>query len=329
MNNDIKKVFKFEVNKFKQNKILFRIFLTFLIVLPLFLIITYFFQEDNTTPNKSAFEREQIILNYQDELVTIQEKLDNHKYSVYELNGLINKKEKLEYLIATNTIDDDYLTNGDSKNFNYFGITLANFFFHLSYIVLILLAIFLPIYTFLIDVNNGTFKNILASPIKRKDLFKGKLLFQIVILFGVTLLFILIPTFFGLLSIDAKYLVATNNGYTALNCYSRLLGSFVGLFILLATILIIMDFVVILSKSILLSVTFPIVLIIICATIKSYIDHVGGISVDKSGYLIPFLNVFYAFDVYNINTLYIAICYLTFIILMYLLTKKIYKKIGY
>ena len=226
----INKVFFAEFKKLLFNKRL--LILSAVLILSVYgLTAALYFSKPSYDPKQNVQSRERQLAFYQARLEEL--KTDAPTGTVY-----IDAQKKIkeyEYYISTQTIESDYL-DASNKTAKIKGGEGTGFMFYLYNVFcypLMVFSVLAVICVFVTEYNFNTVKNLLAAPVKRRDVFLGKQTFALVIIFSLFLLLFL-PMF--ALGGGAKFLVYTQDGrYVAASAVSVFAMKCFRLFILMLT----------------------------------------------------------------------------------------------
>jgi len=327
------KIFKFEYQKLTENKILFFTLIGSIIIIISVLIVIFSFTSFSS-PNQSL-TKDQILSGYQVNLDRINEELENEELSDYHKQNLRIEKNKLEFLLLTQTIENEYLDITDSgRKLNiYQGTSMMFYIFNSIYILILLFAVFISIYTFLFDIQSGTIKNILASEETRKNVFLGKFAFQMSAVFGVLFIALFIAIIFGLQSPQAKFLVSLNGDYYALNCLTSFLFQSIGLIILVLVVSLITNLLILVTRN--LTYTISIIFWLILGLFLFYLFMEKSIEISNLNNVVNpadytlFINIEYFYRYTQLRTFFWTLGYSIFAIIIYIMQKSKFQKIDF
>lgn len=327
------KIFKFEYQKLLGNKILLFTLIGSIIIIITILIMTFSFTSFSS-PNQSI-TKEQILSGYQVNLNRINEELEDEELSEYHKQNLRIEKNKLEFLLLTQTIENEYLDITDSgRKLNiHQGTSLMFYLFNSTYILILLFAVFISIYTFLFDIQSGTIKNILASEETRKNVFLGKFAFQMSSVYGVLFIALFIAIIFGLQSPQAEFLISINGDYYALNCLTSFLFQSIGLIILVLVVSLITNLFILITRN--LTYTISIIFWLILGLFLFYLFmeksiEIGNLNnvVNPADYTL-FINIEYFYRYTQLRTFFWTLGYSIFAIIIYIIQKRKFQKIDF
>lgn len=327
------KIFKFEYQKLLGNKILFFTLFGSIIILITTLIVI-FSVASFSSPNQSI-TKEQVLSGYQVNLNRINEELEDEELSEYHKQNLRIEKNKLEFFLLTQTIENEYLDITDSgRKLNiHQGTSLMFYLFNSTYILILLFAIFISIYTFLFDIQSGTIKNILASKETRKNVFLGKFAFQMSVVYGVLFIALFIAIIFGLQSPQAEFLVSINGNYFALNCLTSFLFQSIGLILLVIIVSLITNLLILITRNI--TYTISIIFWLILGLFLFYLFmeksiEIGNLNnvVNPADYTL-FINIEYFYRYTQLRTFFWTLGYSILAIIIYVIQKSKFQKIDF
>jgi ABC-type transport system involved in multi-copper enzyme maturation permease subunit len=327
------KIFKFEYQKLRGNKILFFTLIGSIIIIITILIMIFSFTSFSS-PNQSI-TKEQVLSGYQVNLNRINEELEDEELSDYHKQNLRIEKNKLEFLLLTQTIENEYLDITDSgRKLNiHQGTSLMFYLFNSTYILILLFAVFISIYTFLFDIQSGTIKNILASEETRKNVFLGKFAFQMSAVYGVLFIALFIAIIFGLQSPQAEFLVSTNGDYYALNCLTSFLFQSIGLIILVLVVSLFTNLLILITGN--LTYTISIIFWLILGLFLFYLFMEKSIEIGKLNNVVNpadyalFINIEYFYRYTQLRTFFWTLGYSIFAIIIYIIQKRKFQKIDF
>lgn len=327
------KIFKFEYQKLRGNKTLFFTLIGSIIIIISTLIMIFSFTSFSS-PNQSI-TKEQVLSGYQVNLNRINEELEDEELSDYHKQNLRIEKNKLEFLLLTQTIENEYLDITDSgRKLNiHQGTSLMFYLFNSTYILILLFAVFISIYTFLFDIQSGTIKNILASEETRKNVFLGKFAFQMSAVYGVLFIALFIAIIFGLQSPHAEFLVSINGDYYALNCLTSFLFQSIGLIILVLVVSLITNLLILITRN--LTYTISIIFWLILGLFLFYLFMEKSIEISNLNNVVNpadytlFINIEYFYRYTQLRTFYWTLGYSIFAIIIYIIQKRKFQKIDF
>ncbi|MDE5789514.1 MAG: hypothetical protein K2H78_03750 [Clostridia bacterium] len=170
---NFKSILKYEaVRLWAQKKWLFLI----IAVLAVFIIVFSVLYAASPSSTLSVSDRGKILQGYSDNIEKYRDMLESYgdalgKEEVFRLNRDI---EKYRFFLDTGTVEQDYITNGDYigkfKGYEAFGF--CTYFYESMTYVFCALAFVAALWTF--SAERHTVKNLLAAPIKRKEIFAVK-----------------------------------------------------------------------------------------------------------------------------------------------------------
>ncbi|MFU8792831.1 MAG: hypothetical protein ACNA7K_02295 [Acholeplasmataceae bacterium] len=265
----------------------------------------------------------------------IYEELEDEELSDYHKQNLRIEKNKLEFLLLTQTIENEYLDITDSgRKLNiHQGTSLMFYLFNSTYILILLFTVFISIYTFLFDIQSGTIKNILASEETRKNVFLGKFAFQMSAVYGVLFIALFIAIIFGLQSPQAEFLVSINGDYYALNCLTSFLFQSMGLIILVLVVSLITNLLILITRN--LTYTISIIFWLILGLFLFYLFmeksiEIGNLNnvVNPADYAL-FINIEYFYRYTQLRTFFWTLGYSIFAIIFYIIQKRKFQKIDF
>jgi len=327
------KIFKFEYRRLSENKILFFTLIGSIIIIISILIMIFSFTSFSS-PNQSI-TKEQVLSGYQVNLNRINEELEDEELSDYHKQNLRTENNKLEFLLLTQTIENEYLDITDSgRKLNiHQGTSMMFYIFNSIYILILLFAVFISIYTFLFDIQSGTIKNILASEETRKNVFLGKFAFQMSAVYGVLLISLFIAIIFGLQSPQAEFLVSINGDYYALNCLTSFLFQSIGLIILVLVVSLITNLLILVTRN--LTYTISIIFWLILGLFLFYLFMEKSIEISNLNNVVNpadytlFINIEYFYRYTQLRTLFWTLGYSIFAIIIYIMQKSKFQKIDF
>mgnify|MGYP001016915899 CR=1 FL=1 len=326
------KTFIFEYNKLCSNKIFYRVLLGTIVVLISFFIILFLLQE---VPSYNIEPKEEQLMYYEYRIKTIENTLENETLDNRSIKALIYEKAKLEFFVANQKVESEYLDISDSSSRRhiYQGTSLMYHIFNSTYVLSIVFALFVSIYAFGIDLNNGALKNILASTESRKKIFLGKILFQLTISLGFLFSFLVVANLCGLFSINAEFLIYKNGVFSSLNCLTSFYYQSIGLVIAILLISVISNFIILFTKSISLAISIPVCFLTLLVLILFLLDKHVNINdlYDKinPAEIMVFLNIEYIFKYVHINTIYWTFGYIVLIMIIYFVISKKFISLDY
>ena len=324
---DKKKVIKFEIAKILSNIKLIKTLIFIFIVIILLFVILFAFEQINT--QEPQFSKEQILLMYESRLENINNELINTPEGNLKKN-LINEKLKLEYFIKTNTTEYDYLkmTHIGDKIKNCLSTSFMFYMFNSTYVTIILLAIFLSIYTFAFDIENKYIKNICSSQITKKNIIIGKLLFHLLCFTLLFILYTMILFIIGLFNRNTNLLVFDGVRYYSMNALVSFLLQSIGLYFLCVVVSIITDYIIIIGKKtsvVILIILFIFVLLLLTSHILNKSINFASINFSTDYYVLLF-NIPYIFKYINYYTLHWSLFYIGLISMLIYLTIRKFNK---
>ncbi len=327
------KIFKFEYQKLLGNRIfVFTLISSFLIIISTLIII---FSFTSSLSSNISITKEEVLSGYQLNLDRIIEELEDVELSDYYKQNLCNEKNKLEFLLLTQTTEYEYLDITDSGrklDINQ-GTSLMFFIFNSAYIMILLFAIFVSIYTFLFDIQSGTIKNILASEVSRKKVFLGKIAFQMSAVYGVLFVVLFIAFTFGLQNPEANFLVSIKGDYYAQNCLISFFLQSIGLIILVFIVSLTTNLIILITRSV--TYTVSILFWLILGLLLFYLFMEKSIEIGNLNYevnpadYILFINIEYFYKYTQIKTLLWSMVYLIFAIIIFIMQKRKFQKIDF
>ena len=170
---NFKNILKYEaVRLWAQKKWLFLI----IAVLAVFIIVFSVLYAASPSSTLSVSDRSKILQGYSENIEKYRYMLESYgdalgKEEVFRLNRDI---EKYRFFLDTGTVEQDYITNGDYiekfKGYEAFGF--CTYFYESMTYVFCALAFVAALWTF--SAERHTVKNLLAAPIKRKEIFAVK-----------------------------------------------------------------------------------------------------------------------------------------------------------
>lgn len=327
MNNEIKRMLKFENVKLFNNKKFIKKLI--LIIFSIFLFFTILFIFEETRNQDIQFDNDQIIEMYKNRLEVINEEIIGEPEGLKKQN-LLKEKLKLEFFIETNSTEYDTIpiSNIGDKIYKFIGTSYMFYMFNKLYFVLIILTIFISIIIFLYDVETNYIKNICSSQINRKNIIIGKILFCQILLSLVFLLLIIILIIPGLFNLHSNLLVYDGSKYYTMNALLSFIIQSLGLYLLCSVILVITNMLIIMTKK----TSFVILIILYVFATLLLISHILDKSIKlnstilSSDYYIVLFNIPYIFKYINYYTIYWIIFYVLIIYITIILTIKIFNK---
>ena len=285
------------------------------------IISIIFFLATSSSYGYSRDNKESIIAVYKERLVESEELL-----LIWEKDASITKEriESLRYnmelwrfFILTNTTERDYLDirRPLDKIEMYEPTILMLYIFEAMFILSIVLSIILSVYTFGLDITDGTMKNIIGSKEQRNKILFGKLGFQLSINCGIIILLTALACLIGVFKVDASFLVYEFGGFHSINCLVSVLIGAIGLIIVTTIISLVVNCLLVKTKNKLLSISiFGVIAVIIIMTglliDNRLITEVNGDLFNSNN--LPFFNVHYIGRNYNLATLFWYFGYVVF-----------------
>lgn len=200
-------VFKFETYRFKKSQFMW----LFLISLGLIAVLTVMLLTKKAI-DIPEFNREQLMLFYQTELINLRNVLDNGGLTVEQYKSISLKIAEYEFYLKNGTCEHDYIRAMSimSRNPLYEGVFFS---FNLMLNSTILAFGFLPIYaSSVIFSNNGiSSKNILMSKYSREDILISKYKYLFTFGSGLSLSSMLVG-FILLFTTDVPHILFYMNG---------------------------------------------------------------------------------------------------------------------
>lgn len=327
MNNEIKRMLKFENVKLFNNKKFIKKLI--LIIFSIFLFFTILFIFEETRNQDIQFDNDQIIEMYKNRLEVINEEIIGESEGLKKQN-LLKEKLKLEFFIETNSTEYDTIpiSNIGDKIYKFIGTSYMFYMFNKLYFVLIILTIFISIIIFLHDVETNYIKNICSTQINRKNIIIGKILFCQILLSLVFLLLIIILIIPGLFNLHSNLLVYDGSKYYTMNALLSFVIQSLGLYLLCSVILVITNMLIIMTKK----TSFVILIILYVFATLLLISHILDKSIKlnstilSSDYYIVLFNIPYIFKYINYYTINWIIFYVLMIYITIILTIKIFNK---
>lgn len=327
------KTLKFEFQKLRLRKS----FLKTTLIILIFLILSMFFSFSLIKKgeyNKLDSINDQIDI-YQNQLQFIEEELTEEGLTDIQVNNLSFERLKLEFLIETQTYDHDYLQieDFDSKHMIHSGSSLMMFIFHITYYIVPLFTIIVSIYTFSSEIQSKTIKNLLASDESRSDIFKGKVIFQSVLVFSAMIVLLFIAFICGLTDTSAEFLISGLDGYYSMSCLSSFALQSIGLIVFVSIILLTTNLIILFTRSTTYTVTILawifVLLLLGYYFFEKHID-INNLSnsINSADYTILF-NVEYYFKYIQIKTLYWSLGYIMFAFVLFQVQKSRFLKMDY
>ncbi len=329
---DVLKILNFEKRKLLSNKsflilIICVIFITICISIFSFLII-----ETNVVHDVTDLQKDHILLSYKEEIVKYKELLESPLLKEVEKKIYLDRINKYEFFIKNDIIEYEcieFIPNSLFKYSNNLGVSFMLYLITILFIPLIIYTFLISIYVFS-DVANGMIKNIVASGISKKSIYKGKLLFQITLNLIVVLAVFIIVLLIGILNIDAKLILKINSTYYLVNALLFLVLQIIGLFFILCLCSIFFNFIISIFKNSLYSTTSILILLcfaFLCSLmIQKYIDinSLEGIySVDQ---FIPILNIKYYFEYIQPMSILIILIHIVISLIVIKINEIIFEK---
>lgn len=163
-------IFRFESHRFKKS-VYFWLFILSLVSI-FILMIMLFTKKALEIP---LFNREDLMLSYQDEIIRLRALLESYSLSNEQLKSITMRINELDFYLKSNTCEYDYIfaTNILARNplyeSTFFSFNFLTFYFIFAFM-------FIPLYsTSVIYANSGiSSKNVLMSKFSRKELLLGK-----------------------------------------------------------------------------------------------------------------------------------------------------------
>lgn len=173
-------------------------------------------------------------------------------------------------------------------------------------------------------------KNLLASGIEKKNVFKGKILFQF--LSNLTLVSIVFVFTFliGVFEIKSNMIVKINGNYAIINSCLFYLIQVCGELLILCALSIFLDFIVIIFKNVLYSCSFLVALyaftFLLSSLIQKYIDISASTNLISSDQCLPFLNIKYYLENLQYFSAVIIIIYIILSIFLIKINEVLFEK---
>lgn len=332
MNNNINQIFHFEKRKLLINKPLSISFICVLLLTILIAIFSYLLHETNIANEVTNLQKEQILSSYNEEILELNQLLNSPFIIDGEKKIYIDRINKLEFYLSNNIIENEcieYESNSFFKNSNSLCTSYMFFVFTAMYIPLILISLWISIYIFN-DVSNGMIKNIVASGIEKKYIYKGKLIFQLFLNLIIVSIVFVITFLIGVFEIDTNLILKIKENYFLINACIFYIIQIIGEFMVLCVCSIFFDLLIILFKNILYSVSFIVALMcfgfVFSLFIQKYIDiHslTGIYSVDQ---FLPIINIKYYFEYIQPFSIVIFMTYIILSILALKLNEFLFQK---
>lgn len=332
MSNNTNKIFNFEKRKLLINKPLAISFISILVLSILVIIIAYFVHETSIANEVTSLQKEQILSSYSEEILELNQSLKSPLIEDAEKEIYIDRINKLEFLLSNNIIENEFIeyeSNSFFKNSNYLCTSFMFYVFTAMYIPLIIFSLLISIYIFN-DVSNGMIKNIVASGISKKSVYRGKLLFQLFLNLIIVSMVFVVTFLIGAFEIDTSLILKVNGNYFLINACVFYIIQVIGELIILCVCSIFFDSLIIILKNILYSISFIITLIcfnFVCGLfIQKYIDinSFNGIySVDQ---FLPIINIKYYLEYIQSLSLLIGIIYIAISILIIKINEFLFQK---
>ena len=154
---------------------------------------------------------------------------DTERYTERQIEEMRREYQQYRFYLETQTVPWDYL-NQELYTFRYKGLEAAGFALFLSKLMIypaILLASMLTAWIFASEYED-TLKNVLAAPVRRKQLFGGKLAFAGIAFAAVLLFPFLLCLLFALCGGNAAFLLYTGGRWRAVSVAEYALKSCLG-----------------------------------------------------------------------------------------------------
>jgi ABC-type transport system involved in multi-copper enzyme maturation permease subunit len=217
------KILKFETYKIIKNKFLMISSVTFFMIF-LSIALGYAYSFPLPQKNELSYEEKEHAVTYYNQQKSFYENI------LMYLNGEtatlppgviiasdMDYKQQFEYydfLLSTGTFESDYLEqNEQGFSVNHRGSYIMVEMLDILSVIMPVIAICLSLYVLRSDCLNGSVKNLIASPIERRNIMFGKSIFLYLLLTVVFTIVILCPMIVGLSDSSAVMLLYGANGY--------------------------------------------------------------------------------------------------------------------
>lgn len=337
----------FEYKKLYANKLFFGLLISSIMILITFLFLSYGLKTEDfvNSPTQSEesggyvvdeflpLTKDEKMLYYVEEINRLEDILENENLHPSEKENILSRKKKFEFFVSSQKTESEFIDIEDptTKNTSYQN---SAFMFHILnsiYVIVIIFTLLISIYTFALDFQDDTFKNIFASSESRKKILKGKLLFQLSLTLGVVFLFLFIALISGLTQSNTLFLVYANSEYYSINCLTSFCFQSWGLIILILIVMLLSNLIIIFTRNITLTISIPLTIILILIfsfyALDNYFD-IKNIKVDAAT-LIVFLNIIQIFKYIDLSTLYWNFGYIFLILISYYIGMKGFVKLNY
>lgn len=332
MKSDIKKILDFEKAKLKVNKSLLKLFLIIFITLFIIVIITFIFHNSFELETVTETQKEIILASYEDDIKKMNELLKSPDIFDSQKQMYLERIKKLEFYLDNNIVEHECIEYESNSLFKYSNNISISFMFYIlisMYIPLILFSLLISIYVFY-DVSNGMIKNIIASGIDKKNVYKGKLLLQFLINLIIIGIILILSLMIGIFKADTNLIIEVQNKYYLVNAIGYYFIQIIGLLFVLCVCSVFFDMIIIIFKNVIYVISFISFLVFLMflasLIISKYIDIHSLEKIYYTDQFLPFINIKYYFEYLQPHTILIILAYLILLVIIIKLNELFFKR---
>lgn len=307
------RILKFETYKIIKNKFLI-IFSVIFFIIFLSIMLGYAYSFPLSQKTEMSYEEKEHKITYynqqrsfyEDILMYLDGEIDSLPPGVIIVPdmGYEQQFEYYDFLLSTGTFESDYLAqNEQSFSADHRGNYIMVEMLDILSVIIPIIAICISLYVLSSDCLRGSIKNLIASPIGRRNIMLGKSIFLYLLLTVVFMIVILCPMIAGLCDSSAVMLLYGANGYYVQNAFIAIFfPKAIAVFLSILFWSGITEFFVLIKKRIM-SAIYPIMIFAGFQLIYYLIGDLIGVNCSVLFYLFPITFLRYA-ELYKILNIF-------------------------